>query len=610
VPPTQPPSAPPSLREFVADLRSSREIVTIDVPVDSRLEAAEIHRRVIAAGGPALWFSKVRGCDFPLVTNLFGTASRVERAFGRWPREFIGEIAKLPEELMPPTLGKLWSKRSLLGSLAKIGLRHEGSGPVRELVESPPKLSRLPAWQTWPRDGGRFITLPLVYTEHPSTRAPNLGMYRIQLYDEEDGGTRTGLHMQIGKGGGFHLSEAESLGRALPVNIFVGGPPALILSAIAPLPENVPEVLLASLLLKRKLALTKNPAGPLPLIAEAEFALVGEVSPGARRAEGPFGDHYGYYSETHDYPLFTCKSLCRRRDAIFPATVVGKPRQEDFFLGDYLQELLSPLFPLVMPGVRDLWSYGETGYHSLSAAIVRERYKRESMSSAFRILGEGQLSLTKFLLLTDTEVELRDFKATLTHILERADFRTDLFVFANLSMDSLDYSGPRVNEGGKGVLLGCGAKRRELPSEFQGSPPGEVREVRVFSPGCLVVEGPSYESDPQAARKLAEHSAFAGWPLIVLSDDARRASKSSLNFLWSTFTRFNPATDIHAAKTELVHNHASHSPPIAIDARMKPWYPRELESDEATSKLVTGRWKEYFPSGGVQMGDSFAAHLD
>ena len=608
--PIKPSSAPPSLREFVASLRQDGELAVVDAPVDSRLEAAEIHRRVIAAGGPALWFSNVRGCDFPLVTNLFGTASRVERAFGRWPREFIGEIARLPEELMPPSLGKLWSKRSLFASLAKIGLRRSDAGAVSELVDSPPKLSRLPALQTWSRDGGRFITLPLVYTEHPRTHTPNLGMYRVQLYDEEDGGQRTGLHMQIGKGGGFHLSEAEALGRALPVNIFVGGPPALILSAIAPLPENVPEVLLASLLLRRKLGLAKNPAGPLPLIAEAEFALVGEVTPGARRAEGPFGDHYGYYSETHDYPLFTCKSLCRRRDAIFPATVVGKPRQEDFFLGDYLQELLSPLFPLVMPGVLDLWSYGETGYHSLSAAVVRERYKRESMSSAFRILGEGQLSLTKFLLLTDSAVDLRDFKATLTHILERADFRTDLFVFANLSMDSLDYSGPSVNEGGKGVLLGCGAKRRELPHEFRGSPPSEVRDVRVFTPGCLVVQGPSYEDDPQAAQKIAAHAAFEGWPMIVLSDDAARTSKSAMNFLWSTFTRFNPAADIHAAKTELVHNHASHTLPIAIDARMKPWYPRELACDEATAKLVDRRWNEYFPSKAVAMGDSSAAHLD
>jgi UbiD family decarboxylase len=605
-----PSAAPPNLREFTAGLRRDGELVAIEAQVDSRLEAAEIHRRVIAAGGPALWFSNVRGCDFPLVTNLFGTASRVERAFGRWPREFIAEIARLPEELMPPTLGKLWSKRGLFGALAKVGTRQSNSGAVCEVIETPPRLARLPALQTWARDGGRFITLPLVFTQHPRTHTPNLGMYRIQLYDEHDGGSRTGLHMQIGKGGGFHLAEAEARNEALPVNVFVGGPPALMLSAIAPLPENVPEILLASLLLRKKLSLAKNPSGPLPLFADAEFALVGEVQSGARRAEGPFGDHYGYYSEIHDYPLFSCKSLCRRREPIFPATVVGKPRQEDFFLGDYLQELLSPLFPLVMPAVRDLWSYGETGYHSLGAAVVRERYRRESMSSAFRILGEGQLSLTKFLLLTDTPVDLRDFKQTLVHILERADFRTDLFLFANLSMDSLDYAGPKINEGSKGVLLGCGEKRRELPREFHGAAPTDVREVRVFVPGCLVVDGPGYAQDEQAAKRIAAQPAFAMWPLIVLCDDAARTAKSTMNFLWSTFTRFDPARDMHASKTELVHNHASHTPPVVIDARMKPGYPEELFCDEATSKLVDRRWNEYFPSRKVPMGDSLAAHLD
>jgi 3-polyprenyl-4-hydroxybenzoate decarboxylase len=207
-------------------------------------------------------------------------------------------------------------------------------------------------------------------------------------------------------------------------------------------------------------------------------------------------------------------------------------------------------------------------------------------------------------------VELRDFKATLAHALARADFRTDLFVFANLSMDSLDYAGPRVNEGGKGVLLGCGAKKRELPREFHGAPPSDVRDVRVFVPGCLVVSAASHASDPSAPARLAAHPAFRDWPLVVVSDDAERATRSALNFLWTTFTRFDPAADLHAARTELVHNHASHTAPIALDARMKAWYPEELSCDEATARQVSRRWKEYFPAGGVEMGDSEAAHLD
>ena len=268
--------------------------------------------------------------------------------------------------------------------------------------------------------------------------------------------------------------------------MFLGGPPALILSAIAPLPENVPELMLASLIAGRRLPQVHG-SGPHPLIADAEFALLGEVPPQLREPEGPFGDHYGYYSLQHDYPVFQVQRIAHRHDAIFPATVVGKPRQEDFFIGDLLQELLSPLFPLVMPAVEKLWSYGETGYHSLAAAVVKQRYKREAMASAFRILGEGQLSLTKFLLVTDRHVDVKNFRATFEHILARTHVETDLYVFSNLSMDTLDYTGPTVNEGSKGVWLGLGDPVRELPRQFNGTAPSGVTDVRVYCGGCLVV---------------------------------------------------------------------------------------------------------------------------
>jgi len=470
---------------------------------------------------------------------------------------------------------------------------------------------------TWPEDGGPFVTLPLVYTERPAGdgeeragSAGNLGMYRLQVH----GPAATGMHWQIGKGGGFHYAEAERLGVALPVTVFLGGPPALTLAAVAPLPENVPELLLASMLAGGKLPLVHPPGFPHPLVASAELALAGRVAPGVRRPEGPFGDHYGYYSLQHDYPVFAVERLARRRDAIYPATVVGKPRQEDFYIGDLLQELLSPLFPLAMPAVRGLWSYGETGYHSLAAAVVRERYRREAMGAAFRILGEGQLSLTKFLLATDSPVDLKDFRATLEHVLARTRTETDLYVFANLSMDTLDYTGPRVNEGSKGVWLGLGEPVRELPGEFSdagaaGLPAGAT-EVRVFSRGCLVVGGPRYADDPGAAARFAAHPAFAGWPLLVLTDEPRRAAASAINFLWTTFTRFEPAADLHAAGVEVTRNHLSYRAPILIDARLKPGFPKELSADPETAATVTRRWKEYFPTAKVEMGDAEAAHLD
>jgi 4-hydroxybenzoate decarboxylase subunit C len=600
----------PDLRVFLDQLRKDGELRVVDTEVDARLEAAEIHRRVIAAGGPALLFSRVRNAELPLVTNLFGTARRAELAFGRRPGRLIRRVVELAETLLPPTAGKLWGARDAITDLMRIGLRSRSSGPVTEVVTKDVRLDRLPVLTCWAEDGGPFVTLPLVYTEHPGAGGSgrsNLAIYRLQVHDARS----TGMHWQIGKGGGFHYAAAEARGESLPVTVFLGGPPALMLAAIAPLPENVPELMLASLIAGRKLARCPGP-GPHPLVADAEIALVGQVPPRLRQPEGPFGDHYGYYSLRHDYPVFRVEALCRRKDAIYPATVVGKPRQEDFFIGDLLQELLSPLFPLVMPGVVDLWSYGETGYHSLAAAVVRERYKRESMASAFRILGEGQLSLTKFLLLTDRPVDLRDFRATLEHLLARTQPETDLYVFSNLSMDTLDYTGPTVNEGSKGVWLGLGDPVRELPREFRPAvpPPPEVTGAKVFCGGCLVVGGPSAADDPGAAARLAAHPAFAGWPLVVLTDEPRRATASVMNFLWTTFTRFEPAADIHAAASRVVRHHVVHEPPVLIDARRKPSFPKELVTDPETAALVSRRWREYFPDGRVEMGDSDRAHLD
>ncbi len=597
----------PDLRSYLDQLRRDGDLVVVEAELDPHLEAAEIHRRVIAAGGPALLFSRPRGAAFPLVTNLFGTARRAELAFGRRPVVLIRRLVELAQTLLPPTLAKLWGARDIARAALKIGTRTVRRAPVLEVVERDVRLDRLPVLTTWPDDGGPFVTLPLVYTEHPDGIGPNLGMYRLHVHSP----TTTGMHWQIGKGGGFHYAVAEARGEALPVTVFLGGPPALILAAIAPLPENVPELLLASLLAGDKLPLAAGP-GAHRLVASAEMALIGRVPPRLRRPEGPFGDHYGYYSLQHDYPVFEVEALARRRDAIFPATVVGKPRQEDFFIGDLLQELLAPLFPLVMPGVVDLWSYGETGYHSLAAAVVRERYKREAMAAAFRILGEGQLSLTKFLLLTDRPVDLRDFRATLEHVLARSEPATDLYVLGNLSMDTLDYTGPRINEGSKGVWLGLGEPKRDLPRVFAPSvpPPPEVRDVRVFCGGCLVVGGPRYADDPAAASRLAAHPAFADWPLLVLTDEPARAARSPINFLWTTFTRFEPAADIHAAGSRVVRHQLSYQAPILIDARLKPGFPAELSCRDDIAAQVSQRWKEYFPAGGVEMGDSERGHLD
>jgi UbiD family decarboxylase len=581
-----------NLRQFIEVLQKEKDVAVIDAQVDPNLELAEIHRRVIDEGGPALLFTNVKGSAFPVATNLFGTKRRVDLAFGTRPEQLMQQAVEAMHTLLPPKPAALWKERSLLLDLVKVGTKtvSQAAAPVLQVCDRRDRMSKLPAITSWQEDGGPFVTLPLVYTEHPVTHQHNLGMYRMQVYDSET----TGMHWQIHKGGGFHYHEAELLGQALPVTVFLGGPPALIASAIAPLPEQLPELLVASLILGGKLKLADNPLGGHKLVAEAEFAISGRVEPHIRRPEGPFGDHYGYYSLTHDFPVFNINHIWHRKDAIYPATVVGKPRQEDYYLGEFLQRLLSPAFPMAMPGVKDLWTYAETGFHALAAAVVRESYRREAMASAFAIFGQGQLTLTKFLIVTDRPVELERIDVLLETVLERFNPATDLLIFNHTSHDTLDYTGGRLNHGSKALLLGVGEPVRSLPGSYDGGIIPGIRDAKMYCRGCLVVSGASFTEDPDLAARLAEAASdqLARWPLVILADDTSIVS-SQTAFLWTVFTRFNPATDIHA-QTRVERNHIAYRLPLVIDARMKPGYPDEVIPREDIVKLVDSRWSEYF----------------
>ncbi len=580
------------LRSYLNLLEQEGELLIIDQEVNPYLEIAEIHRRVIQKQGPALLFTKVKGSAFPVVTNLFGTNKRLELAFGRRPQEFVRDLVNLTETIMPLKIKKLWDNRHLFTEGLKIGLKESRKGAILENCQVPARLSSLPMLTSWHSDGGPFVTLPLVYTEHPDGRGHNLGMYRIQRHDD----TTTGIHWQIHKGGGYHYHEAEKLNQALPLTLYIGGPPALMLSAIAPLPEDIPELMLTSLLMGKKLAMVADPRGGHRLVANAEFAIKGEVPPHIRRPEGPFGDHYGYNSLQHDYPVFQVSHLYHRHKAIYPATIVGRPRQEDYFIGDFLQELLSPLFPLVMKGVRELKTFGETGFHCLAAAKVQDRYPREAFACGLRVLGEGQLSLTKFLIITDGDVDITDFRKLWVHVLERIDWERDLFVFANVSQDTLDYTGPSVNKGSKAMMMGLGKdKKRELPGSFSGTlPPSCVRPI-VFMPGTLVLQGSAYRQAPELAAELCLWEGVAEWPVIILVDNSTDATCSTQEFLWTLFTRFEPAADIHGAATAVQRFHVGLTPPIVFDCRMKPWYTDVLEVDEATRTLVDKRIHTLLP---------------
>ena len=587
----------PNLRSFLETLKREGELHVIEETINPHLELAEIHRRVVARQGPALLFTGVAGTKFPVVTNLFGTRRRIDLAFGEDPVRFFKRLLEAAESLLPPTPGKLWSFRDIARTGFKIGAREVRTGPVLEKVVDPPRLTVLPQIQTWPMDGGPFLTLPLVYSENPITGKGNLGIYRNQIYDDRT----AGMHFQIHRGGGFHYYEAEKLNRPLPVNLFLGGPPALIMAAVAPLPENVSELMGASLLQGGRLAQVRDPrVSPLPVVAEADFLLVGEIPPKVRRLEGPFGDHYGYYSLAHDFPVFKVERMYHRSGAVFPATVVGRPRQEDHYIGEYLQELFSPIFPLVMNGVVSVWAYDDAGVHPLAAAVVRERYRREAFMAAMRILGEGQLSLTKFLLVTDAPLPLKEFRPLLTHILERADFATDLFIFSNVSQDTLDYTTRKLNEGSKAILMGLGDRRFSLqPKPVADLRSPLFRRQEVFVPGVLVVEGPAWRENDFVVRELTKEEAAQPFRLVCLVDDAADCVRDEASFLWTVFTRFEPAADIHARELHLERYHVRFTPPVVFDCRIKPWFPLMVVPAPETVARVDALWPRIFPGPSI-----------
>jgi 4-hydroxybenzoate decarboxylase subunit C len=578
----------PNLRSFLETLRCEGELRIIDESIDPHLELAEIQRRVVARQGPALLFTRVARSQFPVATNLFGTRRRIELAFGEDPQNFVRRIVEAAGILMPPSLSRLWHFRDLFKSGLRLGTKTRRTGPVLAHRIVPTSLRGIPQIQSWPGDGGPFLTLPIVYTEDPISGRGNLGMYRNQIYDD----TTAGMHFQIHRGGGFHYHQSERLGKALPVNLFLGGPPALIMAAIAPLPENVPELILASLLQGGHVDIVADPSiSPLPIVAEADFLFVGKVPPFLRRVEGPFGDHYGYYSLAHEFPVFEVEKMYHRRNAIFPATVVGRPPQEDHYIGEYLQELFAPLFPLVMNGVNAVWAYDEAGMHPLAAAVVNERYRREAFMVAMRILGEGQLSLTKFLMITDMRLPLKEFRRLLIHILERADFASDLFVFSNVSQDTLDYSSRTLNEGSKAILLGLGDKRFDLVSMPQAEFQNPVfRKQKVFAPGVLVVQGPAWREDDPSVATLLREAAVQPFRLVCLVDDVDACVRDEASFLWTVFTRFEPAADIYGCHPRLNRFHVSLSPPLIFDCRLKPWFPPAVKPDPETVKRVDDLW--------------------
>lgn len=582
--------APPlSTKEFLSLLKEKNELLVIEEEVDPYLELAEIQRRVVAKKGPALYFPNVKGSQFGIATNLFGSESRMLLALGTNANQLVKTIAKLAMDL-PPTPQKIWKEKETIWKLTKVGIKrtNRSKGPVFAVQK--PDLSSLPKFTSWPKDGGPFITLPLVYTQSPQTQKGNLGMYRIQIFDANT----TGMHIQIHRGGGFHYYEAEKLGQPLPVHIYVGGPPALTISAVAPLPEGISEFLFTSLLLGRKLELSSHAVSPYPFVSEADFCIVGSIPPNVRKLEGPFGDHYGYYALAHEYPIVNVKNLFHRKDAIWPATVVGRPPQEDHYIAEFLQEVLSPLFPLVMPMVKSVWAYEESGVHSLAGAVVKERYKRESFMGILRVLSEGQLSLTKVVMATDQDVDLKNFRKTFQTVIERWDPKFDTYIFANVSQDTLDYTSGKVNEGSKMAILGVGDPKGVMTTTFSGQfRDNRIHSPIVFVPGVLVLSANPYEGNETLAESILQEESIRDFKLVVLVNDSKDATQSDSDFLWTVFTRMEPARDVYAV-SKVDRNHIVRTPPIVWDSRLKPWYPPLTLADPLTKDAVDKKFQQRY----------------
>jgi 4-hydroxy-3-polyprenylbenzoate decarboxylase len=545
-----------------------------------------------------------------LLSNLFGTLDRSRFVF----RDALQGVRRLIELKADPS-ALMRSPLRYVGApfhaLHALPWRRSG-GPV---FAQQARLSALPQIKSWPRDGGPFITLPQVYTEDPARPGPmrsNLGMYRIQLAGNAYAADReVGLHYQIHRGIGVHHQAALSRGEPMRVNVFVGGPPAMTLAAVMPLPEGLSEIMFAGALNRRRVRLARPPgaAADAPFAhAEADFCLVGSVDPVETKPEGPFGDHLGYYSLAHDFPVLRVDAVYHRNDAIWPFTVVGRPPQEDTSFGALIHEITGPIVPSLLPGVRAVHAVDAAGVHPLLLAIGSERYvpyrdverPQELLTQAHAILGHGQMSLAKYLLIVnhgdDPQLDIHDLQAFFAHVLRRIDPRRDLHFQTETTIDTLDYSGGALNEGSKLVLAAAGAPRRELSTTL----PAELRlpagfaDPRLCMPGVVAVRGPACTADPATDARAIEAlcatlpmlEGGAELPLWVVCDDSEFCARSMPNLVWVTFTRSDPARDVHGAGAFVRHKHWGCGGPLVIDARIKSHHAPPLDVDPAISARV------------------------
>ncbi len=602
-----------SLNECVLDLEKHGKLLRVKTEVDPDLEIAEIHRRIFEVQGPAILFEQVKGSPFPALSNLYGTLERTDFLF----RHSMKRVQKVIELKLDPFQAL---KKPLRYAAAPITALQ--SLPKKSRIKAPilfgrTTISQLPQIKAWPDDGGAFVTMPQVFTLPPESNKmmeSNLGMYRIQLSGNEYVQDReVGMHYQLHRGIGVHHTLYNSAKRPFRASIFVGGPPSHAFSAIMPLPEGLSELLFAGMLGSRRFRYC-NHNGHI-LSSDADFVITGIIKD-FKKPEGPFGDHIGYYSLEHDFPVMEVENVYHRKDAIWHFTVVGRPPQEDSSFGYLIHQLVNMLTPQEFPGIKEINAVDAAGVHPLLLAIGSERYMpfrerkpEEILTQANHILGTGQTSLAKFLFIAaagdDPNLNTHDIPYFFNHILERVDWRCDLHFQTNTTIDTLDYSGSSWNAGSKVVVACCGEKKRSLSTEL----PRDIQWPEGFGnpffvqKGILVIQAPSFtgEGSYKIVSRFAESIKHLDWkqiPLILLTDDPQFTAATLNNFLWVTFTRANPSHDIHGVDNFIKHKHWGCRGPLIIDARIKPHHAPPLITDKKVSRKVD----RLFSKGGELYG--------
>ncbi len=596
-----------STRQVIDDLIQHGKAIVVDDEVDPYLEIAEIQRRVYQNHGPAILFTRVKNCQFPIASNIFGTLDRAKFLF----RDTLDDVKAAIRFKVKPQEA-LNTPRKLLAATSvawRMRPRRTTTGPA---VANQCFMSRLPHITCWPGDGGAFITLPQVVSQRPKSNSLlecNLGMYRIQLNGNRYAPEREcGLHYQIHRGIGVHHAQAIEQNQPFPVTITVGGSPAMTLAAVMPLPENLSELVFAGALAGYRIPMICQP-GLAPIYADADFCITGLVDNTRLKPEGPFGDHLGYYAKVHGFPLLNVYRVYYREGAVWPTTVVGRPPQEDTTFGKLIHELTDPIIPTVLPGVEGVHAVDAAGVHPLLLAIGSERYTpyqrsarpQELLTQACAILGQGQLSLAKYLMIADRQaaenLNLHDEQEFIGHVLARADWQRDLHFHTRTTIDTLDYSGDGLNAGSKLVIAAAGPGRFELANSLpsQLPLPDGWKNPRVVQPGILAIEGPKYSSIEdqislqRQCDKLSTSHPLCQFRLIVIVNDSHFTVRSMNNFLWVTFTRSNPASDVYGIEAFVDNKHFGCRGSLVIDARIKPHHAEPLVEDPQVTAKVDQR---------------------